>query len=319
MEEGIIKPNSQRHRRYLDARAPKVHENPKKAMFLKGGNSSEIVTTMLKEMYMLKKPNALLLKKRNMTRPFEDVTSLEFLSKMNDASLFMFGCHSKKRPHNVIIGRMFDYQLLDMIELGIGDYKSMQSIKSCKVAMGTKPCLLFSGPEFESEEEMRRLKSLLIDFFQGPVIDNVRLSGLEHVMQFLAVDGKVLLRSYRVVLKKSGTRTPRVELENIGPNADFVVRRTKLAPDDQFKKACKKPKQAVPKKVKNISTDMFGTKRGRVHMTSQNLQNLQLRKVKALKKLPAGIVADMEMEEVQMDDGEDNVPTKKMKENEETT
>lgn len=312
MEEGIIKPNSQRHRRYLDARAPKVHENPKKALFLKGGNSSEIVSTMLKEMYMLKKPNALLLKKRNMTRPFEDITSLEFLSKMNDTSLFMFGSHSKKRPHNVIIGRMFDFQLLDMIELGISNYQSLQSVKSSKVAMGTKPCLLFSGPEFESEEDLRRLKSLFIDFFQGPVVDNVRLSGLEHVIQFLAVNGKVLLRSYRVVLKKSGTRTPRVELENIGPNVDFTIRRSKLAPDDQFKKACKKPKQAVPKKVKNVSTDMFGTKRGRVHMTSQNLQNLQLRKVKALKRLPGEKAADAESQQ------EDDVPTKKIKENEDT-
>merc|ERR1711881_810975 len=148
-------------------------------------------------MFMLKKPNALLLKKRNMTRPFEDITSLEFLSKMNDASLFMFGCHSKKRPHNIIIGRMFDHQLLDMIELGVMKYQSLQSIKSGKVAMGTKPCLLFSGTDFEADEDFRRLKSLLIDFYQGPVVDNVRLSGLEHVMQFIAADGKVYLRSYR--------------------------------------------------------------------------------------------------------------------------
>ena len=36
--------------------------------------------------------------------------------------------------------------------------------------------------------------------------------------------------------------------------------------------------------MKNVSSDMFGTKRGRIHMTSQNLGNLQLRKVKALKR-----------------------------------
>lgn len=317
MEEGIIKPNSQRHRRYLDNRAPKVHENAKKTMFLKGGNSSETVTTMLKEMYMLKKPNAVLMAKRNMTRPFEDSTSLEFLSKMNDTSLFMFGCHSKKRPHNIIIGRMFDHQLLDMVELGITKYQSLKSIKGNKVAMGTKPCLLFSGADFESDSDLRRLKSLLMDFYQGPVVDNVRLSGLEHVMQFIAIDGKVLLRSFRAVLKKSGARTPRVELESIGPNIDFVLRRTKLAPDDQFGRACKKPKQAVAKKVKNISTDMFGTKRGRVHMTSQNLQNLQLRKVKALKRLPGEKTAAEKAAGATTDDDE-QVPAKKAKETEAT-
>ena len=38
-------------------------------------------------------------------RPFEDQTSLEFMSQKNDASLFAFGSHSKKRPHNLVFGK----------------------------------------------------------------------------------------------------------------------------------------------------------------------------------------------------------------------
>lgn len=43
-------------------------------------------------------------------------------------------------------------------------------------------------------------------------------------------------------MKKSGTRTPRVELEEIGPSLDLVKRRVKLASDDLWKRAIKKPK-----------------------------------------------------------------------------
>lgn len=46
----------------------------------------------------------------------------------------------------------------------------------------------------------------------------------------------------RILLKKSDTRIPRIELEEIGPHADLVCRRNKLASEDLFKQACKKPK-----------------------------------------------------------------------------
>lgn len=43
-------------------------------------------------------------------------------------------------------------------------------------------------------------------------------------------------------MKKSGCRTPRIELEEIGPSFDFVVRRTHLASDDLYKLAHRQPK-----------------------------------------------------------------------------
>ena len=45
-----------------------------------------------------------------------------------------------------------------------------------------------------------------------------------------------------MLLKKSGSRTPRVELEEMGPSLDFVMRRTHLASDDLMKAATKVPK-----------------------------------------------------------------------------
>ncbi|XP_062323931.1 ribosome production factor 2 homolog isoform X1 [Osmerus eperlanus] len=281
---GVIKPKNKRSKRFLENRAPKLTENVKNAMIMKGGNANLTVSQALKDIYALKKPNSVLYKKKNITRPFEDSTSLEFFSKKTDSSLFLFGSHNKKRPNNLIFGRLFDFHVLDMIELGIEKYASLSDIKTSKCPEGTKPMLVFAGDSFETDNEHKRLKSLLTDFFRGPAVPTVRLAGLEHVLHFTALEGKIYMRSYRSLLKKSGCRTPRIELEEIGPSFDFVLRRTHLASDDLYKKAHRQPKALKPKKKKNISHDVFGTKYGRLHMQRQDLGKLQTRKMKGLRK-----------------------------------
>ncbi|XP_060947847.1 ribosome production factor 2 homolog [Limanda limanda] len=288
----VVKPKTKRAKRFLDARAPKLSEDLKTAMIMKGGNTSLTVTQALKDVYSLKKPNAVLYKKKNITRPFEDSTSLEFFSKKTDSSLFLFGSHNKKRPNNLIFGRLFDFHVLDMIELGIEKFVSLSEIKVSKCPEGTKPMLVFAGDAFDTEVEHKRLKSLLIDFFRGPTVPAVRLAGLEHVIHFTALDGKIFMRSYRCLLKKSGCRTPRIELEEIGPSFDFVMRRTHLASDDLYKLAHRQPKALKPKKKKNISHDIFGSKFGRLHMQKQDLTKLHTRKMKGLRKRKGEVVAE---------------------------
>ncbi|XP_037541618.1 ribosome production factor 2 homolog [Nematolebias whitei] len=290
--DGVLKPKTRRSKRFLESRAPKLNEGVKSAMIMKGGNTSQTITQALKDIYSLKKPDAVLYKKKNITRPFEDSTSLEFFSKKTDCSLFLFGSHNKKRPNNLIFGRMFDFHVLDMIELGIEKYGSLSDIKASKCPEGTKPMLVFAGEAFDTDNEYKRMKSLLIDFFRGPTVSAVRLAGLEHVLHFTAQEGKIYLRSYRCLLKKSGCRTPRIELEEIGPSFDFVMRRTHLASDDLYKLAHKQPKALKPKKKKNISHDAFGTTFGRVHMQKQDLSKLQTRKMKGLRKRKAEVDAD---------------------------
>ncbi|KAJ3607113.1 hypothetical protein NHX12_026627 [Muraenolepis orangiensis] len=282
--DSVTKPKSQRSKRFLEGRSAKLVENVKNAMIMKGGNTSDTVTQALKDLYALKKPCAVLYKKKNITRPFEDSTSLEFFSKKTDCSLFLFGSHNKKRPNNLIFGRLFDSHVLDMIELGIEKYSGLKDFKNSKCPEGTKPMLVLAGEAFDTDNDLRRLKSLFIDFFRGPTVPAVRLAGLEHVLHITALDDKIYLRSYRSLLKKSGCRTPRIELEEIGPSFDFVVRRVHLASDDLYKTAHRQPKSLKPKKKKNISHDAMGTKFGRLHMQKQDLTKLQTRKMKGLRK-----------------------------------
>jgi ribosome production factor 2 len=70
-----------------------------------------------------------------------------------------------------------------MFELGVQDFKALRDFKNEKVTAESKPCLLFSGQGFEASDEMRRLKTMLIDLFRGPEVRSYRLVQYSHVLQ----------------------------------------------------------------------------------------------------------------------------------------
>lgn len=283
----VVKPTTHRGKRALLKKEPKIIEDAKQTMCFKGKNASQIVIDFMKDLYDLKKPDAAMMQKKNDVLPFEDITLIEKFAAKYSSPLFMIAMHNKKRPHNLVMGRMYEHTLLDMVEFGVENYKGLSDFKVPKISEGIKPLLVFNGELFENNHELGRIKNLLVDMFEREPVEQIRLQGLEHVLSFTVVENKILLRSYRILLKKSDCRIPRIELEEIGPRADLVCRRTKFASEDLFKQACKKPKELKVKKKKNISVDKLGTTFGRVHVGAQNINSIQTRKMKGLKKTMA--------------------------------
>jgi len=283
----VVKAKTHRGKRQLIKREPKLIEDAKTSICVRGRKCSDVALKFLKDLTNLQKPRSVFFSRKegHDFLPFENTTDLEKMCKKYDASLFAFGSHNKKRPHNIILGRMFDHSVLDLIELGIEKYKGLEDFKVPKFPVGSKPCLTFAGEPFITpSSDCFRLRNLFVDFFRGEEVTNIRAEGLEHVLSFVATDDKILMRGYKIKYLKSGEKTPYVELEEMGPSVDFVVRRTKLAPQDIFKSACKKPKELKPTKKKNISKDVFGSTLGRVHLGRQDLRNLPTRNMKGLKK-----------------------------------
>lgn len=195
-----VKPKNARSKRALEKREAKELESAKTAIFVKGSKTSEKVNLALVELAALKKPDAIPFNKHNDVLPFEDASSIEFWGQKNDASLFVVGSSQKKRPDNLCWVRLFDGQVLDMLEMGIVGATSMKEFKSSKPSVGMRPLFHFSGPEFAADAEGDRLaaaganpeprgaylhlKSLLLDFYRGEEMNpnHIALGGLEHVV-----------------------------------------------------------------------------------------------------------------------------------------
>ena len=273
----------------------------------------------------LKRPYSISFSKNNSIRPFEDHSSLEFWALKNDASVFVIGQNSKKRPNNITFARTFDNRLLDMCEVGVENFIGMKELKvwprsnpqhgshniSSKTQTSTpgyKPLMHFSSEVFESHPRYIQLKTMLMDMFNGQVIDSICLSGLEHVISVTVAPAPpdldpasstslptVHVRTYKFRMFASGVKTPRAELAPMGPHFDLVLRRNRAADEDMMKAASRRPKIAkkdvesgLGRKRKNLEVDEMGDLRGRVHVARQNLDKLQRKKIKALREDGSG-------------------------------
>ncbi|KEG05416.1 putative ribosome biogenesis protein, partial [Trypanosoma grayi] len=159
-------PKSLKTRHALKKYEPKVVENPKRVLFLRGARTSSVVNDALIDLAAITKPHCKKLRKRNAFHPFEGREHLEFLGFKNDCSLFCFSSDSKKRPHNLVLGRHFDFHVLDMVELGIiaADRLDVRDAAGLDVAsLGGRPFFVFDGGEFANDTTFVRLKSLLLD------------------------------------------------------------------------------------------------------------------------------------------------------------
>lgn len=101
----------------------------------------------------------------------------------------------------------------------------------------------------------------------------------------------VHFRTYAISLLASGSRTPLVSLTPCGPSFDFRPRRAQPAEADRWKAATKKAAKkkaleggAKKRKDRNVDIDDMGDTIGRIHVGRQDLDKLQSRKMKGLRK-----------------------------------
>ncbi|KAF8521411.1 Brix-domain-containing protein [Hysterangium stoloniferum] len=306
-----VKPKNARSKRAMEAREAKEVEDPRTAIFVRGTHPGEKVVNVMTDLMALKRPHAVSFSKKNAIYPFEDPSSLEFWAQKNDASFFVVGQSTKKRPDGIVLARMFDGKVLDMCELGVEGYVPISRISGEKATPGHTPLMHFASEQFDSNPRFAQLKSLLLDLFSaGEVGDGIHLKGIEHVISVTvspssssstatvaatattdlpptstsasnATLPKVHLRTYTISFQKSGARTPYVALAPHGPSLDLVLRRHTDPEPVLLQQAMKRPKlkkkdvaEGLGKRKRNQEVDEMGDLRGRIHVPKQNLSEL---------------------------------------------
>ncbi|KAG4982258.1 hypothetical protein JHK87_027007 [Glycine soja] len=113
---------------------------------------------------------------------------------------------------------------------------------------GSKPFIVFIGEGFEAVEELKHLKEVLLDLLRGEVVENLNLAGVDRAYVCAALSpNRVFFTHCALRLKKSGTVVPRMELEEVGPSMDFVLRRHR-PPNESLRKEALKTSREKPKK-----------------------------------------------------------------------
>jgi ribosome production factor 2 len=112
-------------------------EEERTALFMRSTTCNETMRLLLLDLCKIHGPET----SKNFTRkteerPFENDASFRFLCEKNNASLFALGSHTKKRPDNLILARMFEFNVLDMFELGLSSVQTMKDFREETFAVG---------------------------------------------------------------------------------------------------------------------------------------------------------------------------------------
>ncbi|CAA6663472.1 unnamed protein product [Spirodela intermedia] len=223
-------------------------ENPKKSLILQGARSSAVLNAVLTQIYHLKRDNAMRFTKKNdRVMPFESAECL----------IITF---------------------YDLVEVGVENFKTMKSFSyDEKIAsrMGSKPFFALIGEGFEiSIRSIRVFQRPLIDFMHliVQVVDNLNLAGVGRAFVCTDISANTVLYT--------------IELVEVGPSMDLVVRRHRL-PNASLQKEAMKGAREPHKKPKNVVRDIVHGKIGKIYVPDQKVSwksGLVKNDVKGLKR-----------------------------------
>jgi len=216
----------------------KIYENfdSNKILLLLGPKTSQLIRNVIQDIDKMKACCSKKLRRNNEIRNFdpESKTDLLFICQKNNCSIFCVASHNKKRPHNLIFGRIYNVHLLEMIELGVNFFISGSHLsKKVEYQMLYKPYIAFVGIAFDLKPDCQVIRSLFLDIFRGYNTISININAIKSVVFIISHRNMIYLRRYRTIIKKSGNFLLNLELEEYGSSINFAVRHNQLTSEKQ--------------------------------------------------------------------------------------
>jgi len=191
---------------------------------------------------------------------------------------FLISSSNKKRPNNLFFGRIFEKQILDLIETNVIDFEGDIDNSFKQFDLGTLPVFLCFGDVFETNPDMGRVRNYFSDLFSPFRNEKIYLNvdfGLQLIITLNGFEDKTLIFNFYRYDKVTNS------MIDLNVKLSLKVDRFKLADEDHFKEACKQPRLNTKKKERrNRELNTLGETEGRVFVRQQDLKTLTLRKMK---------------------------------------
>lgn len=204
--------------------------------------------------------------------PQKTIVHFSHLGKLKSSS-------NKKRPNNLFFGRIFEKQILDLIETNILEFEGDVDNTFKQFDLGTLPVFLCFGDVFETNPDMARIRNYFSDLFSPFRNEKIYLNvdfGLQLIITLNGFEDKTLIFNFYRYDKSTNS------MVDLKVKLSLKVDRVKLAEEDHFKEACKQPRLNTKKKERrNRELNTLGETEGRVFVRQQDLKTLTLRKLKS--------------------------------------
>eukprot|EP00802_Teleaulax_amphioxeia_P015316 Tamp_15404.p1 GENE.Tamp_15404~~Tamp_15404.p1 ORF type:complete len:401 (+),score=67.56 Tamp_15404:35-1204(+) len=178
------------------------------ALFLRGASTNEKVSKVLADLHKAKQPNSLYLPSRVEGGQMQSNAFVESMCAKTRTSMYGYVSHTKKRPNDLMLGRLFHGQVLDWFQFRVLNEGPALSASRRLPQLGGRTAFVFLGKYWQSDRYLCQFKNYLIDTFGARPGKTLDVDHVECVLVCTSHNATQITLKQYLVAKPSSLTAP---------------------------------------------------------------------------------------------------------------